>query len=92
MDRYVRKSDISHFGLESLGADELIQNNIDRKKDDYDIKLQQFKKYMTNKLYKFDPVNSKGSDKLLQLLWLSFFFNDISPEKQQKLYTNVENL
>jgi len=89
MDRYVTKSDVSHFGLESLDSDLLIKNKVNRESNDYDIKVHQFKKYMTNKVNKFDPVNVKTGDKLLQLLWLSFIFNNVPPEKQKDLYTSV---
>ena len=89
MDRYVTKSDVSHFGLESLDTDLLIKNKVNREINDYDIKVHQFKKYMTNKVNKFDPVNVKTGDKLLQLLWLSFIFNNVPPEKQKDLYMSV---
>jgi len=89
MDRYVTKSDVSHFGLESLDTDLLIKNKVNRESNDYDIKVHQFKKYMTNKVNKFDPVNVKTGDKMLQLLWLSFIFNNVPPEKQKDLYMSV---
>lgn len=89
MDRYVTKSDVSHFGLESFDTDLLIKNKVNREINDYDIKVHQFKKYMTNKINKFDPVNVKTGDKLLQLLWLSFIFNNVPPEKQKDLYMSV---
>ena len=91
MDRYVRKGDISHFGLESIHTETLIKNTVDRQSDEYSIKVQQFKNYMTTKIYKFDPLNVKPNNKLLQLLWLSFLFDDISVEKQKKLYIDVQN-
>mgnify|MGYP006129491317 FL=1 len=89
MDRYVTKSDVSHFGLESLDTDLLIKNKVNRESNDYDIKVAQFKKYMTNKINKFDPLNVKTGDKLLELLWLSFIFNNVPPEKQKDLYMSV---
>ena len=89
MDRYVTKSDVSHFGLESLDTDLLIKNKVNREINDYDIKVAQFKKYMTNKINKFDPLNVKTGDKLLELLWLSFIFNNVPPEKQKDLYMSV---
>ena len=89
MDRYVTKSDVSHFGLESLDTDLLIKNKVNRENNDYDIKVRQFKKYMINKVNKFDPVNVKTGDKLVQLLWLSFIFNNVPPEKQKDLYMSV---
>ena len=92
MDRYVRKSDVSHFGLESFDTDLLIKNKVNREINDYDIKVKEFKKYMINKISKFDPINVKGGDKLIHLLWLSFLFNNVSPEKQKELYTRVKNL
>uniref|UniRef100_A0A6C0B4Z6 Uncharacterized protein n=1 Tax=viral metagenome TaxID=1070528 RepID=A0A6C0B4Z6_9ZZZZ len=91
MDRYVRKGDVSYFGLESIHAETLIKNTLDRQNEEYSIKVQQFKKYMTNKIYKFDPINVKANDKILQLLWLSFLFDDIPTEKQKRLYIDVQN-
>ena len=59
----------------------------------YNIKLRQFKQYMTSKLYKFDPISANNkNDELLKLLWLSFLFRGVSPEKQKKLYIEYETI
>ena len=91
MDRYVRKSDVSHFGLESVDTEKLMKHKVNRHEQKFNIKLTAFKKYMIDKIYKFNPLNNK-QDKLVKLLWLSFLFNDMSDEKQKNVYLTIETI
>ena len=91
MDKFVRKSDVSLFGLESLNTEEILRTKITNTNITYSVKLDTFKKQMINKLYKFDPLKIHNkTDELLKLLWLSFLFSEITPEKQKKLYLEYE--
>ena len=93
MDKYVRKSDVSSFGLESLDTEKIMKNKGNNIDLNYNIKLRQFKQYMASKLYKFDPISANNkNDELLKLLWLSFLFRGVSSEKQKKLYIEYETI
>ena len=90
MDKYVKKSDISKFGIESIDTEKLLR---DRLPDlsinkNFSIELLNFKKKLNNRLNKFDPtkLTSSKTDEILKLLWFSYLFNNITPEKQKEMY------
>ena len=88
MDKFVRKGDVSYFGLESLRTSSLLEKN--KEKDEkFNIKLNNFKQVLIKKINRFDPLKNKNldkTDKLLQILWFNAIFNDITIEKQKELY------
>lgn len=92
MDKFVRKGDVSYFGLESLHTSLLSEKN--KEKDEkFNIKLNNFKQVLIKKINRFDPLKNKNldkTDKLLQILWFNDIFNNITIEKQKELYLLVD--
>jgi len=83
MDKFVRKSDISKFGLASIEFENKTNNY-----KNFNTELTLFKKKLILKLNRFDPtkISDNKTDELIKLLWLSHVFNNITNEKRNEIY------
>lgn len=90
MDKFVRKGGISYFGLNSVDTEKILQNKILDKT--YDSELAKFKRKMSMRINRFDPIKKNKTDKtedILKVLWFIFLFSDVSDEKQKELYLSL---
>tara|TARA_B110000208_G_C11780142_1_gene433548 strand:+ start:574 stop:855 length:282 start_codon:yes stop_codon:yes gene_type:complete len=90
MDKFVRTGSISYFGPESMDTEKILRDKILNKT--YDSELAKFKRKMSIRINRFDPIkiiNTDKTDDILKLLWFTFLFSNVSNEKQKELYLSI---
>ncbi len=89
MDRYVNKNTDLNNGLDMIGEFNYLNRN-KKKRDNFDEKLVEFKKFVLSRVDNFNPLNRNKNnnfvDTMLKSIWIEYVTKNLTPEKEVNLY------